>query len=922
MNICLSGKSRSRTLLLRQACRLVISFAFLCLLILSFTGRTAAGETPSLVTFQVPVQVTLTGAKADTPDPGEAVFHFNCYCSDPSLCPALLDNAVYTSGFGVFTKNFVFTVPSQEAFEALKGTGFFLSQFSGNADWSFDNRTFEVAWHETAEDAAFMVVPESTGPKVYLPSVEVTNTYLKEAAPVPVTFEVPVEVNISGAKDDTPDPGAAVFHFNCFCSDPFLCPALVDNAVYTNGFGKFTKNFVFTAPSQASFEALKGTGFFLSQFSGNADWSFDNRTFEVAWHETSGGAAFMVVPESTGPKVYLPALTVNNIYLKEAPAPAETKPEETKPEEPKPQETKPEESKPEETKPAETDPGKAEGSPSKAALPTSVRSGDATVITVPITVRVVQGGSDPVGPAVFHFGLEGMDPKQQFTFINDVVYTEGAGEYSGSIMFSVPNDAELEKLIKTGFDVRERSALVDGWSFAGELYHVDLQKSGNTADASVGRKRKVTSAPLSFNGLYFVNYYTRTDGKEGQAPAAMLAACDLWQEALSMKNGLYRGTVTADDPAAGHWEISWAAYKSGNAIGNASLTLRLQKDGIQHTVFADDVLRVLPEGIYLRLDTLASALKQLSGSVPEILADVPEGWTAFTQETLDGLDLDALNELIRGIWWNGSGALDEFPVEKQSGGYLVNANGNNWSDVLYSILGEAQKNHGIWYEAAKKAAVSGEMLQLAADFESAFVKLNSEHPDNALLFDNLKDALPFSLETWQGDWQKLSEESYAFKDSLVLKAGDQTSALDSIFQADAAAAVTVAAPEAGVSGAAFLEKLISLIPLPAFPGGSEVTEEPVITVTDQDYILPYSDKVPLTETDLQDLTSYDLRLARNEIYARHGRKFSSPELQAYFDAKPWYSGTIEPDAFDEAVLSPLERQNIQLIETYETVSRP
>ena len=63
--------------------------------------------------------------------------------------------------------------------------------------------------------------------------------------------------------------------------------------------------------------------------------------------------------------------------------------------------------------------------------------------------------------------------------------------------------------------------------------------------------------------------------------------------------------------------------------------------------------------------------------------------------------------------------------------------------------------------------------------------------------------------------------------------------------------------------------------------------------------------------------NYDIaRLAVNEIYARHGRMFQDEHLQAYFDSKPWYYGTIAPDQFDEGMLSELEKGNIQTIHQY------
>ena len=60
----------------------------------------------------------------------------------------------------------------------------------------------------------------------------------------------------------------------------------------------------------------------------------------------------------------------------------------------------------------------------------------------------------------------------------------------------------------------------------------------------------------------------------------------------------------------------------------------------------------------------------------------------------------------------------------------------------------------------------------------------------------------------------------------------------------------------------------------------------------------------------QFISDDDLRIAFNEIYASHGRKFSDPELQAYFDGKSWYEGTVEPEKFDEGVFNEYETKNL------------
>ena len=96
-----------------------------------------------------------------------------------------------------------------------------------------------------------------------------------------------------------------------------------------------------------------------------------------------------------------------------------------------------------------------------------------------------------------------------------------------------------------------------------------------------------------------------------------------------------------------------------------------------------------------------------------------------------------------------------------------------------------------------------------------------------------------------------------------------------------------------------------------------VEEEEEEVITENGYIFPDSDTELLTEDDLEGLTADECKIARNEIYARHGRKFKDEELQAYFDACEWYEGTIDPDDFKETDLSDIEIANKDLIVAYE-----
>jgi hypothetical protein len=66
---------------------------------------------------------------------------------------------------------------------------------------------------------------------------------------------------------------------------------------------------------------------------------------------------------------------------------------------------------------------------------------------------------------------------------------------------------------------------------------------------------------------------------------------------------------------------------------------------------------------------------------------------------------------------------------------------------------------------------------------------------------------------------------------------------------------------------------------------------------------------------LQGLSLYELRLLRNEIYARHGRMFRATWLQQYFYGQPWY----QPDEnFKDETVSGTDKQNVETIVKYET----
>ena len=79
------------------------------------------------------------------------------------------------------------------------------------------------------------------------------------------------------------------------------------------------------------------------------------------------------------------------------------------------------------------------------------------------------------------------------------------------------------------------------------------------------------------------------------------------------------------------------------------------------------------------------------------------------------------------------------------------------------------------------------------------------------------------------------------------------------------------------------------------------------------YVLPGSDYMYVGNDVLSKMNNWELCIARNEIFARRGRRFKVKEIQAYFDSQAWYNGTIDPSNFSSSVFNPCESANIDRI---------
>jgi hypothetical protein len=98
-------------------------------------------------------------------------------------------------------------------------------------------------------------------------------------------------------------------------------------------------------------------------------------------------------------------------------------------------------------------------------------------------------------------------------------------------------------------------------------------------------------------------------------------------------------------------------------------------------------------------------------------------------------------------------------------------------------------------------------------------------------------------------------------------------------------------------------------------GGGEIAEVQPEVPADKPkagFILPDSSRRRIGQRDIAEMSPAQLRIARNEIFARHGRIFASADLRQYFSQFAWY----EPTSNDTA-LSEVETANVEFLRAAE-----
>ncbi len=119
-------------------------------------------------------------------------------------------------------------------------------------------------------------------------------------------------------------------------------------------------------------------------------------------------------------------------------------------------------------------------------------------------------------------------------------------------------------------------------------------------------------------------------------------------------------------------------------------------------------------------------------------------------------------------------------------------------------------------------------------------------------------------------------------------------------------------PIAATSAATNDRPSISPSPSPSPSPGDEWSDPSAQTDNRQGQIFADSDRRRLAEDDIAQLGPLQLRLARNEIYARKGRRFKNAVLRDHFSRFDWYRPTS-----DDVSLTTVEQANVDLLSAAE-----
>ena len=85
----------------------------------------------------------------------------------------------------------------------------------------------------------------------------------------------------------------------------------------------------------------------------------------------------------------------------------------------------------------------------------------------------------------------------------------------------------------------------------------------------------------------------------------------------------------------------------------------------------------------------------------------------------------------------------------------------------------------------------------------------------------------------------------------------------------------------------------------------------------QDIVIFNTDEEYITREFLDGLTRDETYMVLNEIYARHGKIFSTRDIQDYFESQYWYEPVTRSSEETRAAMTDIESENLQFIVAYQ-----
>lgn len=246
----------------------------------------------------------------------------------------------------------------------------------------------------------------------------------------------------------------------------------------------------------------------------------------------------------------------------------------------------------------------------------------------------------------------------------------------------------------------------------------------------------------------------------------------------------------------------------------------------------------------------------------------------------------------------------------------------------------------------KKDEVSGQLEEIREDFEDGkldYVEAKKELEEidvddlkqtQEKKYDSLVEDLGKGLEKEISEYTKISNYKYAIKHltSISEELDEEDEVVNKLLkqcdvdymkylEEESSRLIAEGTPKDAVQILEDAKELVrdqeKLEKLLATAEKAETDKKNAVAKKDSEYIIPDSNSRYLTESDISGLSLQQLNYAKNEIYARRGRKFDSVELQEYFGSKSWYRGTIEPSQFTNDMLNDYEIKNADLLSARE-----